>query len=267
MSTGATPTRVAVVGYGSIGRIVARRLLEGAIPDTQLVAIVDQDKQGNSPVPQLDLDEAIAISDVIVECAGQSVVHEHAERILAAGRDLLISSAGALVDPDFARRLQQTGPGRVLCTSGAIGGLDLLGAAADAAPFETVTVRTTKRPAALVQPWMAHDRVTELEAASAPIPVFEGDSAEAARLFPRSLNVAAAVSFAVRDWNLVRVELIADPGAELTRHEITAAGPMGRYRFQIENLPSADNPRTSAIVPFAVLRTLATLLRRPALIG
>ncbi|MEV0336166.1 aspartate dehydrogenase domain-containing protein [Nocardia sp. NPDC050717] len=259
--------RVAVLGYGSIGRVVAARLLDGALPGARLVAIVDQQPQADAPVPQTDLDDAIAASDVIVECAGQAVVAEHAERILAAGRDLLISSAGALVDPELARRLRDGGPGRVLCTSGAIGGLDLLAAAADAAPFETVTVRTTKKPAALVQPWMDAERATAIETASAPMTVFEGDAAEAARLFPRSLNVAAAVSFAVRDWDIVRVQLIAAPDADLTRHEITAAGPMGRYRFQIENLPSADNPRTSAVVPYAVLRSLATLLHRPALIG
>ncbi|UGT56010.1 aspartate dehydrogenase domain-containing protein [Nocardia asteroides] len=262
-------TRVAVLGYGSIGRVVAARLHDGALPGARLVAIVDQRPQAGTPVPQTTLDEAVAAADVIVECAGQSVVAEHAERILAAGRDLLISSAGALVDPDLARRLREGRPGRVLCTSGAIGGLDLLSAAADAAPFDAVTVRTTKKPAALVQPWMDAERAATIAtaSASAPVTVFEGGAAEAARLFPRSLNVAAAVSFAVRDWDIVRVRLIASPDADLTRHEITAAGPMGRYRFQIENLPSADNPRTSAVVPYAVLRSLASLLPRPALIG
>lgn len=263
----AAPAKIAVVGYGSIGRTVVERLLLGAVPDARLVAIVDQDPITNPPVPQVDLDEAVTVSDVVVECAGQSVVVDHGEAILEAGRDLLISSAGALTDPDFAQRLRKTGPGRVLCTTGAIGGLDLLAAASDAAAFDTVTVRTTKKPAALVQPWMDAERAAEITSATLPMLVFEGDATQAARLFPRSLNVAAAVSFAVQDAHLVRVELVADPGADLTRHVISARGPMGRYEFQIENLPSPDNPRTSGIVPFAVLRSLSTLLGRPGLIG
>lgn len=258
--------RVSVIGYGSIGRTVADRLSVGALPGVTLVAIVDSVPVENSPAPQVDLEKAIEISDVLIECAGQSVVFDHAETILAAGRDLVISSAGALSDPDFVTRLRAC-PGRMLCTTGAVGGLDLLGAASDAAPFDSVTVRTSKLPGSLVQSWMQEDRADEIRSTQSALTVFEGGAEEASRLFPRSLNVATAVSFAVSDRDVVQVELIADPNATLTRHEVIARGPVGNYQFTIENLPSSENPRTSAIVPFAVLRTLGVLLGRNGLIG
>ncbi|MFF1555560.1 aspartate dehydrogenase domain-containing protein [Rhodococcus erythropolis] len=258
--------RVGVIGYGSIGRIVANRLFAGALTGVELAAIVDSEVVADAPVPQVDLAKAIEICDVLVECAGQAVVFEHAETILGAGRDLVISSAGALADPDFVTRLRKL-PGRMLCTTGAVGGLDLLGAASDAAPFESVTVQTTKLPASLVQPWMSDQRSAEIMGTASALTVFEGGAEEASRLFPRSLNVATAVSLVVSDRDLVQVKLIADPSAALTRHEVTARGPVGNYDFTIENLPSPENPRTSAIVPFAVMRTLGVLLGRKGLIG
>jgi aspartate dehydrogenase len=105
-----------------------------------------------------------------------------------------------------------------------------------------------------------HDR---LLAATAPVEVFSGGAREASKWFPRSLNVAATVAFAVGDFDLVRVRLHADPGAELTSHVIEAEGPSGQYRFEIRNQPSPDNPRTSGVVPFALLRSLAALVGRP----
>lgn len=247
--------QIGILGFGAIGRVVARRLVEGAIPGAGLAAIVDTRTVADAPAPQVDLDDAIRRSDVIVECAGPAIVVEHAEQIVTEGCDLVISSAGALTDRTFVDRLRKSGPGRAVVTSGAIGGLDLLAAAA---PFDEVTLRTTKKPAALVQPWMDAQRADEVRSATVPLLVFAGDVQQAVELFPRSLNVAAAIAHAVQ--GAVRVELIADPGAELTSHVVTAAGPMGRYHFRIENLPSADNPRTSAVVPHAVLRTLADLL-------
>jgi aspartate dehydrogenase len=53
--------------------------------------------------------------------------------------------------------------------------------------------------------------------------------------------------------------VVADPGAERTRHVIEAEGTAGRYRFEIDNLPSAETPTTSAVVPFAVLRAITDL--------
>ena len=98
---------------------------------------------------------------------------------------------------------------------------------------------------------------------TAPVEVFRGGAREAAKSFPRSLNVAATVAFATGDFDAVEVVLLADPAASLTSHVIEAEGEAGSYRFEIRNQPSAENPRTSAIVPLAVLRTLSALIGRP----
>ncbi|NKY34978.1 DUF108 domain-containing protein [Nocardia speluncae] len=267
LSAGRGPVRVCVLGYGSIGAVVAERLRRGDVPGAELAGIVNRSPVADLPAPALGLAEALDIADVVVECASQEAVWEVAQQVVDAGRDLLVSSVGALSDPAFAQRIAGHGPGRVVCTHGAVGGLDLLAAARDAAPFDRVLVRSTKSPESLVQPWMDTAQRQRIGGTATRLQVFAGSSAEAARLFPKSLNVAAAVSFAVSDWESVSVELYADPHAELTCHEIEASGPIGRYSIKIENLPSADNPRTSAVVPYSILRTLAHLTGHPNLIA
>lgn len=257
---------VVVLGHGTIGAVVAEQLAAGAVPGAHLAALVTRSFVPAPPAPVVPLDDALACGDVVVECAGQQALREHGPTVVAAGRTLVASSIGALAEPDLRHRLQ-AGPGRLVLTPGAIGGLELLAAASGAAPFDGVRVRTTKRPQALLQPWMPAEQRAQLVTATGPLAVFAGSPGDAARLFPASLNVAATVALAVGSWDLVAVELYADPAAELTTHEIEAWGSVGSYTWTIRNRPSPANPRTSAVVPYAVLRTIAGLTSAPPLIA
>ena len=49
------------------------------------------------------------------------------------------------------------------------------------------------------------------------------------------------------DMDLVRVDILADPGAMLTSHAIEVRGSGGQYRFGIENFPDPANPATSSL--------------------
>lgn len=255
----AAGSRVAVLGYGAIGRVVARELLAGAVEGATLVALVNRSPVPAPPVPQLTLAEAISASDIVVECAGPAALLEAVEPVLSAGRDLVATSVGALFHPGLRDRLAELGPGRLRCTHGAIGGLDLLSSAAAVGQLDDVVLRTTKRPASVIQSWMDDGERRRLTEATEDVLVFHGTPAEAARLFPQSLNVAGALALAVGNPDKVRVELHADPAVEVTTHRIEASGPQGSYVFQIQNRPSPDNPRTSAVVPYSLLHTLRGL--------
>jgi aspartate dehydrogenase len=258
---------VSLLGYGAIGRVVARELLAGALDGVVLVALVNRSAVSAPPVPQLTLAEAIAVSDVVVECAGAAALLDAVEPVLSAGRDLVATSIAALLDPRLRGRLGELGPGRLRCTHGALGGLDLLASAAAVGHLDHVVLRTTKQPASVLQPWMDEAERRRLSEATEDVPVFHGTPADAARLFPQSLNVASALALAVGDPDRVRVELHADPAAEVTTHRIEASGPQGSYLFQMQNRPSPGNPRTSAVVPYSVLQTLRGLTARPPLIA
>ncbi|MGH3652306.1 aspartate dehydrogenase domain-containing protein [Glutamicibacter sp.] len=255
MATGSM-YRVGVLGHGAIGSVVAAQLAAGSVDGAQLEGVILRRPKAGLEHEQLSLETALERCDLVVECAGQQALREHAVRILSSGVDLLASSMGALADPVFAAQVQGAGPGRLSCTAGAIGGLDLLGAAARMGGIDQVLVTTRKLPATLVQPWMDAQRRRELEQGNGPVEVFRGSAAAAAQDFPKSLNVAAAVALAVGDWDAVTVRLLADPVADLTEHLIEARGPAGEYSFSIKNCPSPRNPRTSGIVPWALLHSI-----------
>jgi aspartate dehydrogenase len=250
--------RVGLLGWGAIGRPVGLAVADGGIDDAVLVGVSTRRPVPDLPAPQLSVPDLAAASDVVVEAAGQRAVIEHGPTIVAAGCDLLISSVGALADPGLRARLS-SGPGRHFVTSGAVGGLDLLVAARRLGPFESVTLTTTKAGPSLVQPWMEPSMVEQLQAGKADIACFDGPVDEAAAKFPQSINVAAALACAVGDWDVVRVAVrSAQPGAS-NRHVIEAVGPAGQHRFELANRPSPDNPKTSGVVPAAVLRSIALL--------
>jgi len=77
--------------------------------------------------------------------------------------------------------------------------------------------------------------------------------------FPESVNVAATLSLVTVGFDRVRVRIIADPAATRVTHRIGVVGAAGEWHLTLRNRPSAINPRTSALTPFAVLRGLHDL--------
>ncbi|MFH8576311.1 DUF108 domain-containing protein [Streptomyces zaomyceticus] len=263
MNTVSTVRKVGIVGWGAIGRTVGTALADGRVEGAELVCVVDNRPLGDAaPAPQVPLEEALELCDLIVEAAGQGVVREWGERVLASGTDLLVASSGAMTDEELAKRLLATGPGRVYFTGGAVGGLDLLQAARSLGPLDDVRLTTTKLPSTLEQPWMDEELLTRMRTATGPVEVMTGTAREIPAKFPRSTNVAASVALAVGDLDTVRVRVVADPAAHHTRHVIEASGAHGAYRFEVAHLPDPGNPATSQVVPYAVLRGLAALAGR-----
>ena len=54
----------------------------------------------------------------------------------------------------------------------------------------------------------------------------------------------------------ILVRVIATPGGTENVHEISAQGEFGKLRVVIENVPSASNPRTSALAALSALATI-----------
>ncbi|MFI7484098.1 aspartate dehydrogenase domain-containing protein [Kocuria sp. M1R5S2] len=257
-TAGRDRVRVGVVGFGALGRGVVDRLWHGVVPRAELVGVVNRSPVSGSPVPRWSLAQAVESCDLLIECAGQDAVRETLEAVAGLERTVVVTSVGALLDPELRDR--RGSAERVVPTHGAIGGLDILQSAALAHPFDRVQVSSSKLPASVLRPWMSPRRQEAIRQCAEPVLVFEGGVDEAARLFPASLNVAAAVALAVQDPDVVEVRLWADPGAVRTVHRIVASGPVGDYDVRCENVPSADNPRSSAVVVHSVLRTVSTLV-------
>lgn len=256
-----TPLRVGLIGRGSIGRKVIAAMDSGVVPGAELVGVAASGRQ--SPDAWTDrrlcsLPELIERSELIVEAAGQRAVAEHGPAVVGSGVDLLILSVGALVDEELLARLR-SGPGRMSVCTGAIGGLELIRAAAVGGALRRVGMTSAKRPATLIQDWMDPELVDRLRAGTERLEVGRGSPVEVARAFPKSANVAAAVALAAGSSELVEVVMVADPAAVRTRHVIEVDSSCGEYRFDLTHDTSPDNPATAAIVPLAVLRALRDL--------
>ncbi len=254
--------RVALLGWGAIGRTVGLALARGAVPGARLVAVSALDAPEGVPAPVVAAEDLAREADLVIEAAGQDALRRHGRTYLEEGVRLLVVSVGALVDDGLFQALVAGGADRLAVTTGAIGGLDLLAAARRAGPIEDLTLTTTKQPAVLIQDWMDPDLVARLEAGEGPVCAFDGPASQAVSRFPQSVNVAATLALAVGSWEAVRVRVVGDPTTAVNRHEIAWAGAAGRYALSIENHPSPENPKTSGIVPHAVLRSVAALVGR-----
>ncbi|MFE6734711.1 aspartate dehydrogenase domain-containing protein [Microbacterium sp. NPDC057650] len=197
--------------------------------------------------------------DVIVEAATQQAVRERVPGLLAGGTDVILLSVGALADPALRAAVldrPSAARGRLIVCTGAIGGLDQVRALRAAGPLRTVSIESRKRPATLVQPWMPEELQAALRASDTEIVLADGLAGEVAQRFPASANVAAALALAADAWDFATARIVADPAADPTRHEIHAAGDLGEVRAVVENAPSTERPRSSAVVAWAALRAL-----------
>lgn len=197
------------------------------------------------------IEEMVALApDLIFEAAGHLAVRAYGRSVLAAGIDLALMSVGALADPDLRRKLisvaAQQGAA-LLIPSGAIGGLDVLRASRAQGQLVKVMLTSSKHPAALVdQPYiLEHD--IRLVGLHEPLVAFDGSAAEACTAFPKSTNVAAAVSLAGLGFNRTQVRVVADPYTRRTVHTLEARGGFGEMRLIVRNFAHPENPRTSLL--------------------
>jgi len=257
---------VAIGGLGAIGLAVARRLDEG-IPGLSLAAVSARDAARAAirmtgfrrTVPVVAPADLAERADVIVECAPAAVFAEIAEAAIRAGRILVPASVGALLSrPDLIEAATESGA-RIVVPTGALLGLDAVRAAAEGT-IHSVTMVTRKPPAGLAgAPYLA-ERGISLDGLTAPLRVFEGTAREGAKGFPANVNVAAALGLAGIGPDRTRLEIWADPGVSRNTHTIEVDADSARFTMTIENVPSAENPRTGRITPLSVIAALRGLV-------
>ena len=89
--------------------------------------------------------------------------------------------------------------------------------------------------------------------------VFSGTAREAAAGFPANVNVAAALALAGIGPDRTTMEIWADPGVDRNIHRIEVEADAARLSFQIENVPSVENPKTGRLTPLSVIALLKKL--------
>lgn len=153
--------------------------------------------------------------------------------LLAAGIDVIPLSLTAFADRDSEKRLvdaARAGPGRLEIPPGAMGTLDLLAAAR-----ESGLSRVIYRQCKSVEMWKRTPAagLAGLDALATRGVFLAGSVREIAGRFPGNLNVSVGVALAGLGLDATRCELIADPAARETSHELDVEAPPGDVKLRI----------------------------------
>lgn len=260
--------RIGLVGLGAIGERVAEALRDGdLLPGAELAAVLVNRPRAERPpccgpdvLVTTSLDEFFAADwTLCLEAAGQPWLREHARRVLQGSRDLLLTSVGALTDDALHRDLQElaaTSGGRLLIAAGAMPAMDWMSAAA-LEHIEEIVLIVRKRP----EGWLdtPAEAKVDLRTLTEPTTVFEGSARDAASLYPKNSNIAAALGFATvgLDSERLLVRLVADPTVTGPTQQINLKGAAGEISIQVKGTPLSQ--RTSRMTPLSVLKALRNL--------
>ncbi|NYZ76172.1 aspartate dehydrogenase [Candidatus Micrarchaeota archaeon] len=255
--------KIALIGCGSIGRVIARHINENKIK-AELKCVYDIDTKKALEFAEKfhteyrDFDEILKQElDLVLEAASQQAVRTLIPKALKAKKNVMIMSTGALVDERLLQEigeLAEKNKLKVYLPSGAIAGLDGVKSARD--EIERVVIKTTKPPESLEGAPFFEKHPMDLKEIKKPTVIYEGPAEEAVKLFPSNINVAASLSLAGIGPKKTRVQIIADPGIKSNVHEIIAEGRFGVLKTRTENVPSPDNPKTSYLAALSAVATL-----------
>ncbi len=253
--------KIGLIGHGAMASYVAANLAAQGGVLAMVMARAGRENAAKAAIPGVPVVlSALEVPvDLIIDCAGHQALSQHGPAVLAAGIPLLTASIGALADDDIADQLHaaaQAGKTRLHLATGAIGALDML-ASAKMGKLDRVTYSGRKPP----QAWLgsrAEDMV-DLENLDEPFTHFEGSAREAALLYPKNANVAAAVALAGIGFDATEVRLVADPRSVANTHKIGARGAFGTMRFSVTGVGLPNAPRTSALAAMSILRKVSEM--------
>ncbi len=239
---------VGLIGCGAIGTLVAQAIEKKIVKCDKLVLFDNQQNKAIDLKNSINFDSTIVNNieemlqlnpSVIIEAASQKAAKDYIEPITTKGIHLIVMSSGALIGMNYQSK-------KLHVPSGAIGGLDAISSAA-LTHISEVILTTKKNPKAF-----------EMNNTQPKI-IYEGTAETAAKLYPRSMNVASTLSFIVKPTK-VQVKLMSDPKTTRNTHEIQIKWQFGQMLLRFSNDPHPENPRTSALAAWSAIHLLNTLL-------
>ena len=261
--------KVGIIGCGSIGSEIAIAIDARKI-NAKLVALFDayQDavntlanRLKTKPDVAGNIEEFVRSNmDVVVEAASQGAVRNYARMVLQNNHDLMIMSIGALLEKNICDELASIAEKhdrRIYLPTGAIAGIDAIRSVKHL--LKEVTLTTTKNPRGLEGAPFFKTHKVDLKAIKKARVIYEGRAEDAVKLFPANVNVAAALSLAGIGGNKTKVRIVADPKTKVNTHEITAKGSFGEMHFQVKNVPSPTNPKTSYLAILSAVECLRSI--------
>jgi len=264
--------KVALIGCGSIGSVLARAIDKGRAGEAELAWLYDLKPEKSEALakklrskPRTARSAAEIYADktvgLVIEAASQLAVEQYSLDILRSGKDLMVMSVGAFADDGLLKEVrgaaEQSGH-KIYIPSGAVLGIDGVKAAMVGGIDEAI-LTTRKPPDALTYSAYLSEHGINLTKLKEPRVVFEGSARKAVKAFPKSVNVAATLSLAGIGLDKTKVRLIADPSLDRNIHEIRVRGKAGEFVVEARNVPCPDTPKTSYLAAFSAIMTLRSI--------
>lgn len=239
--------RIGFLGCGKIGNALLNEALQ--MKDIEVVFV--QDPVYNKQFEDIRIireadEELYARTDLIIECAVASVLKENIAVILKHS-DLMMFSVTAFSDEKFekeAKKLCDKYDRKIYIPHGAILGLD--GIFDGKKIWEKITVETTKNPHSLGR----DDREKTI--------LYEGSTREACRLYPRNVNVHAAIAMAGIGFDQTISKIVADPSVSTNSHIISMEGEGVVMQIQVSSFSTGGV--TGKYTPYSAVGSLRRIL-------
>jgi aspartate dehydrogenase len=257
--------RVAIAGFGSIGRLVGRHLDEG-IAGLRLVSVSAANleraranlKDFRTQVDAVAPPRIADATDVVVDCAVPEVFRDAVMPAIERACTIVTVNATALIEhPDVFERAESAGA-RIILVSGSVLGFDAL-RAARVGVINSVAMVTRKPPLSMAHSSWLQERGIDPRTIVRPTKIFEGSAREAARAFPDKLNTAAAVALASVGPDRARIEIWLDPAVERNVHRISVDADSTRFDMEIQNVPNPGHEGTGPLTAYSVIAALKDL--------
>ena len=225
--------RIAIIGCGYLGNIVAAAVKNGLLPEYELAGAMSRHKEdaekllsGTDGTAAETLGELLSgHPDYVIETASVAVVRECCIPVLKSGVSLIPLSVGAFAEEAFYEEVRKTAEeyhSRVYIPHGAVGGFDVLQTVslmAEASGGEIAAgIETHKGPASLRNTPVYRSEMESSREAEA----FAGTAADAIRLLPAKVNVAVASALASAGPARTKARIVSVSGFTGDDHRITA---------------------------------------------
>lgn len=225
--------RLALVGCGYLGTVIAQAWKDGFLEDYHLIGAMSRTMESAEKIAALtgckacrDMDELLELKpDFVAEAANPQTVKEIGKKVLSRGANLVVLSMGAFADSGLFEELKETAARegtRLYLSSGVIGGFDALRTLSLMSMAKNQPaasgISTHKGPGSLKgTPIFTESLMTETEERQ----VFSGNASEAIALFPTKVNVAVATALASTGAENTGVKITSVPGFAGDDHRIT----------------------------------------------
>lgn len=261
--------KVGIIGCGTIGSALARAIGKRFKKVARLAFVSDINpdqikklrRHVHSYFRTASIPELIQKSDLVIETASVGAAAQAVPLALRLGKDILTLSVGGLIRIPNLNRLLSRAKANLHLASGAIAGIDaVLGTRTG--QIQSVRITTRKPLKSLRRAPYFEKRQSLLKKIKKPTLIFQGSAAQAIRNFPENVNVAVTLSLAGMGPQRTRVRIFTSPTYRYNMHEIEIKSRFGRITTRVVNLPSRENPKTSALAIGSAVATLEKIFNR-----